>query len=313
MRSIPVVDLRAFTHGDAAAQDDFVRRFGAGLAEFGFVTLDQHGVPPDLIRRAFDVTARLFALPSATLDACVVPASKGNRGYVPFGRERAVGAALADLKEFWHVGQETIRPEHAPFYDPNAWPEHPAVADFREVSLELYRALESVALTGLRAVARYLRLPDDHFADMAVDGNSILRLIHYPPVPADVPVGAVRAAAHEDINLLTLLVESTTGGLELQTRDGSWLPVHSLAGQIVLDAGDMLQRATNGVIPATTHRVVNPSGPNVTRYSLPFFTHPRPEVVLAPAATTVTPERPPRYAPITAQAFLEERLRAITA
>jgi isopenicillin N synthase-like dioxygenase len=313
MRSIPVVDLRAFTHGDAASQEDFVARFGAGLAEFGFVTLDHHGVSPDLIRRAFDVTARLFALPRAALDRCVVPASKGNRGYVAFGRERAVGAPLADLKEFWHVGQETIRPEHAGVYDPNVWPDDPSVADFREVSVAFYRALESVALVGLRAVARYLRLPDDHFASMAVDGNSILRLIHYPPVPADVPAGAVRAAAHEDINLMTLLVESTTGGLELQTRDGTWIPVHSLAGQIVLDAGDMLQRATNGLIPATTHRVVNPSGPNVTRYSLPFFTHPRPEVVLAPAATTVAPDRPARYAPITAQAFLEERLRAITA
>ena len=305
MRSIPVVDLRAFTHGDAASQDDFVRRFGAGLAEFGFVTLDRHDVPAELIRRAFDVTARLFALPDEARQRCVVPASKGNRGYVPFGRERAVGARLADLKEFWHVGQETIRPEHAAIYDRNVWPDDAAVADFREVSLALYRALESVALTSLRAVARYLQLPDGH--------NSILRLIHYPPVPAGVPEGAVRAAAHEDINLLTLLVESTTGGLELQTRDGTWIPVHSLAGQIVLDAGDMLQRATNGVIPATTHRVVNPSGPNVTRYSLPFFTHPRPAVVLAPAATTVTPARPARYEPITAQAFLEERLRAITA
>ena len=313
MRSIPVVDLRAFTHGDAASQDDFVRRFGAGLAEFGFVTLDRHDVPAELIRRAFDVTARLFALPPEALQRCVVPESKGNRGYVAFGRERAVGARLADLKEFWHVGQETIRPEHAAIYERNVWPDDAAVADFREVSLGLYRALESVALTSLRAVARYLQLPDGHFADMAIEGNSILRLIHYPPVPADVPAGAVRAAAHEDINLLTLLVESTTGGLELQARDGAWIPVHSLAGQIVLDAGDMLQRATNGMIPATTHRVVNPSGPNVTRYSLPFFTHPRPEVVLAPAATTVTPERPARYEPITAQAFLEDRLRAITA
>lgn len=313
MRSIPVVDLQNFTHGDAASQEDFVRRFGDGLTEFGFVTLDRHGVPQELIRRAFDVTARLFALPDEAKQRCVVPASKGNRGYVPFGRERAVGARLADLKEFWHVGQDVIRPEHAALYEPNVWPDDPAVSDFREVSLSLYRALESVALTSLRAVARYLRLPDGHFSDMAVDGNSILRLIHYPPVPSDVPAGAVRAAAHEDINLLTLLVESTTGGLELQTRDGAWLPVHSLSGQIVLDAGDMLQRATNGVIPATTHRVVNPSGPNITRYSLPFFTHPRPEVLLAPAATTVTPERPAQYEPITARAFLEERLMAITA
>lgn len=313
MRSIPVVDMRAFTHGDQAQRRDFVRRFGDGLAEFGFVTLDQHGVSQELIQRAFDVTARLFALPDDAKNACVVPAAKGNRGYVPFGKERAVGARVSDLKEFWHVGQETIRPEHEGVYDRNAWPDAPSVSDFRETTLALYAALESVALTSLRAVALYLDLPEDHFASMAVDGNSILRLIHYPPVPDDIPEGAVRAAAHEDINLVTLLVESTTGGLELKTRDGEWIPVHSLAGQIVLDAGDMLARATNGVIPSTTHRVVNPSGPNVTRYSLPFFTHPRPEVVLAPAPTTVTPERPAKHPPITAGEFLDERLRAITA
>jgi hypothetical protein len=151
------------------------------------------------------------------------------------------------------------------------------------------------------------------FASMAQQGNSVLRLIHYPPVPDDAPAGAVRAAAHEDINLVTLLVESTSGGLEIKTRDGRWIPVHALHGQIVLDAGDMLQRCTNGRIPSTTHRVVNPRGPNVERYSMPFFTHPRPECLLAPVEGTVTADRPALAPPITAHDFLTERLRAITA
>jgi isopenicillin N synthase-like dioxygenase len=241
----------------------------------------------------------------------VVPGSQGNRGYVPFGRERAVGAAAADLKEFWHIGQETIRPEYRDAYAPNVWPDAPVLAGFRETALAFYRGLEGCAHAALRAVALYLGLPEHHFADMIVDGNSVLRLIHYPPVPPDAPPHAVRAAAHEDINLVTLLVEGTSGGLEIQTRDGAWLPVHSLAGQIVLDAGDMLQLCTNGAIPSTTHRVVNPEGPNVPRYSMPFFTHPRPDVLLEPAPGTVTATRPARYAPLRAHEFLSQRLRAI--
>lgn len=311
MEQVPVVDLRAFHHGSNSDRDDFVRRFGDALSSLGFVTLDHHGVAPELVRAAFDETARLFALPDEVKRRGIVPESGGNRGYIPFGGERAVGAKMSDLKEFWHIGQEHVAPEHRALYQPNAWLDHPEVAKFREATLALYAALEGTALAMLEALALYLELPLDWFSSMARGGNSVLRLIHYPPVPDDAPPGAVRAAAHEDINLVTLLVESTTGGLELLTREGRWLPVHALHGQIVLDAGDMLQRCTNGRIPSTTHRVVNPRGANTRRYSMPFFTHPRPECVLAPAPGTVSAERPALAPPITAHEFLTERLRAI--
>lgn len=310
---IPVVDVRAFTQGSPADQAEFVRRFGDGLATFGFVTLDHHDVPQELVRRAFAEVETLFALPMDEKLTCVVPESEGNRGYVPFGRERAVGASVSDLKEFWHVGQPDVRPGQRAVYHDNVWPAHPRAAGFESTSLALYRALESTALSMLEAVARYLDLPEDWFSSMARGGNSVLRVIHYPAVPDDAPAGAVRAAAHEDINLVTLLVESTSGGLEILTRDGSWLPIGALDGQIVLDAGDMLQRCTNGRIPATTHRVVNPRGPNVPRYSMPFFTHPRPECVLAPAPGTVSDARPARAPAVTAHDFLRERLQAISA
>lgn len=311
MASIPVLDLRAFVDGSSHDQRGFVEGFGEALATFGFVTLDHHGVAEALVRDAFTAAQDFFALPEADKRACIVAGTQGNRGYVPFGGERAVGATAADLKEFFHVGQPTPPAGADPaVYAPNVWPA--ASPRLEAASVALYAALEAVALTSLRALARYLRLPDEHFASMAVRGNSVLRMIHYPPVPTGAPPGAVRAAAHEDINLITLLVESTSGGLELLTRDGAWIPVHALDGQIVLDAGDMLQRCTNGIIPSTTHRVVNPAGPNTPRYSMPFFTHPRPEVLLGPAPGTVEPSRPERFAPITAHDFLTERLRAIT-
>jgi isopenicillin N synthase-like dioxygenase len=313
MEQVPVVDVRAFTQGSAHEQAAFVRRFGDALESLGFVTLDHHGIDPALVQRAFDETRALFALPEADKLRCVVPESAGNRGYVAFGRERAVGAKVSDLKEFWHVGQEDLPATSREVYQPNVWPDAPSAVGFRPAALDLYRALERTALTMLVAVARHLGAPDDWFSSMAQQGNSVLRLIHYPPVPDDAPAGAVRAAAHEDINLVTLLVESTSGGLEIKTRDGRWIPVHALHGQIVLDAGDMLQRCTNGRIPSTTHRVVNPRGPNVERYSMPFFTHPRPECLLAPVEGTVTADRPALAPPITAHDFLSERLRAITA
>jgi isopenicillin N synthase-like dioxygenase len=312
MPSIPVVNLSDYSKGTPQERERFIRTFGDGLREFGFVTVDQHAVPLDLTHRVFELSERLFALPEATKRGYILPNSGGARGYTAFGKERAVGAPAHDLKEFWHVGQDDVTGPLADLYPRNVWPEGPNLGQFRHYVLELFRALERCAASLLEATALYLRLEQSHFAQMAVQGNSVLRIIHYPPVEEGVPASAVRAAAHEDINLITLLCEATTGGLELKTRDGRWLPVSSLDGQIVADAGDMLQLATNGMIPATTHRVVNPeTGRNRSRYSMPFFVHPRPEVLLQPASTTVSPERPAKYTPITAHDYLTERLRAI--
>ncbi|MFM2152367.1 MAG: hypothetical protein RL199_802 [Pseudomonadota bacterium] len=309
MSGIPVVNLRDFTHGTFAERERFIRTFGDGLVEFGFVTVDRHEVPLELTEHVFEQSQRFFKLSEEVKRSYIVPKAGGARGYTAFGKERAVGASVSDLKEFWHVGQENVAGDLSKLYPANVWPKELPL--FRPIVLEVYAALERVALQMLRAVALYLRLPETHFSSMAERGNSVLRIIHYPPVGADAHQEAVRAAAHEDINLITLLCEASSGGLEIKTRDGKWLPVSSLEGQIVVDAGDMLQLATNGIIPATTHRVVNPTETrNEERFSMPFFVHPRPEVILEPAPSTVATEKP-RYEAITAHDYLTERLKAI--
>lgn len=305
--ALPVVDFRKLAAG-GRDRDAFAQELGDGLRTHGFGVVAEHPIGPARVARAFELCAELFALPEAVKRRYVVPESDGNRGYVPFGGERAVGAPVADLKEFFHVGQD--RPAPGSTLIANVWPTE--IPGFREELASLYRDFEATARLLLGAIGRYLDLPEEHFASMIDGGDSVLRLIHYPPIPGDAPSGAVRAGAHEDINLITLLAEGTTGGLELRRPDGSWMPVRSLQGQLVINAGDMLQRATHGRIRSTPHRVTNPAGPNVARYSIPFFTHPRPDVVLAPMAP---PEgwSGPTMTPITAGAFLEERLRAIKA
>ena len=232
----------------------------------------------------------------------------GQRGYTPFGREHAKDAKVSDLKEFWHVGRE-FEPgsELGKTYPPNIWPDSPA--NFRDVFLKLYHALEDAGLTMLEALAPSLDLPTDYFRKMATNGNSILRLLHYPPIPDDADPNAIRAAAHEDINLITILVAANGAGLELLTREGEWLAIDTDPQNLIVDAGDMLARATNDVNPATTHRVVNPSGPNVSRYSMPFFMHPHSDAVLECIPSCVGDGA--KYAPITAHEFLLQRLREI--
>lgn len=305
--ALPVVDFRELAGGERE-RDAFAQAFGDGLRTYGFGVVAEHPISAARIARAFELTQAFFALPEATKRRYVVPESQGNRGYVPFGGERAVGARVADLKEFFHVGQ--ARPAEGSALLPNVWPAE--VEGFRDELGSLYRDFESTARALLGAIAHYLDLPRDHFASMIDGGDSVLRLIHYPPVPSDADPLAVRAGAHEDINLITLLAEGTTGGLELRRSDGSWMPVRSLRGQLVINAGDMLQHATHGRIRSTPHRVSNPSGPNVSRYSIPFFTHPRPEVSLEPMPAPDDWEGAPMQ-PVTAAQLLAERLRAIKA
>ncbi len=306
MNELPVVDFEAFARGDARDQDAFAMAFGDGLRDFGFGVVANHPIGAARIARAFELCEALFSLPEAVKRSYVVPGSLGNRGYVPMRGERAVGARAADLKEFWHIGSET--PDARMMA--NVWPG--ALPHLRSELTALHRDFEAAARVLLRAVARYLALPGEHFASMTHGGDSVLRLIHYPPVPGDAEPSAVRAAAHEDINLITLLAEGTTGGLELRGADGAWMPVRSLSGQLVINAGDMLQRATHGRIRSTTHRVANPVGPNQSRYSIPFFTHPRPEVMLEPMPAPEGWQGPP-LPPISAGDYLEERLAAIKA
>jgi isopenicillin N synthase-like dioxygenase len=311
-RRIAVLDLSHYTHGTQQQKEHFTRAWRGGLEEFGFVSIINHGVDQGLIERTYQDVAELFALPRSTKERHLIPGGGGQRGYTAFGQEHAKNRAVGDLKEFWHVGRQL--PEGNPrqgAYGPNTWPEE--LRNFRANSTALYAALDAAAAVMLQALAEAFSLPRGTFADMAHEGNSVLRLIHYPPLKDMFIPGGVRAAEHEDINLITLLPESTSTGLELLTREGVWLPVDSVPGQIVVDAGDMLARITNEAIPSTTHRVVNPKSDadDVVRYSMPFFVHPYPECPLEVLEVCTSAENPARFPPTTADAFLRQRLAEI--
>ena len=316
-RNIPTIDLDDYRDGDSAARSRMVRTLGEGLTEFGFLNVEGHGVDAALVRRAYDLWRRFFELPDEVKRRYVVGVG-GARGYTAFGVEHAKDNPHPDLKEFWHVGQDAaaaaaLPPGHPAReeYPANLWPED-EVPGIKEPTLALYRNLERCAGTILEALADHFGLPRDTFSGMMTNGNSILRILHYPAVPGAVDPHSVRAAAHEDINLITLLCEATDSGLEILTREGEWLPVETGPGQIVVDAGDMLSRATNQVIPATTHRVVNPpSGVSSERYSMPFFVHPFSACRLDVMDGFVAPGEAPRFPPISAGEFLEERLYEI--
>lgn len=310
LKTVPLVDLNEYTSADPEKKSAFVKIFGEALRTFGFVRVTGHGVDPGLIARTYEEFEKLFRLDMPLKKKYEVDRA-GQRGYVSFGKEHAKNHAVGDLKEFWHVGRE-LPGDHplARVYPPNVWPaETPGL---KAAALGVYAGLEHAALVMLEALADYFAIPRNSFEHMVHDGNSILRAIHYPPLlPGDDP-RAVRAAAHEDINLITLLCEARGSGLEILTREGQWLAVDTLEGQIVVDAGDALARVTNDVIPSTTHRVVNPAdGRNESRFSLPFFVHPQPECVLECLPCCDTAEHPGKYEPITAAAFLEKRLREI--
>jgi isopenicillin N synthase-like dioxygenase len=306
--TIPVLSL-ADQERDPEA---FARAFGGSFARFGFAIVADHGVPAALVDRAWDETRALFALPEEEKRRYHVPGGGGARGYTPFKTEIAKGANVVDLKEFWHVGRELPAGHpHADRMPPNIWPERPE--GFRSTFVELFAAFDRAGDRLLSAIARYLRLAPDWFEPAVKDGNSVLRLLHYPPIAADAE--GVRAEAHEDINLITLLLGAEEAGLELLDRaTGRWLALDPPEGAMVVNVGDMLQRLTNHVLPSTTHRVVNPPPERrgKSRYSMPFFLHPAPDFPIATLPGCVSAENPDRYPePITAHGYLEERLREI--
>jgi len=282
------------------------------FGQFGFALVTDHGIDPALIARAWDLTEAFFAQPDADKRRGQVPGKGGARGYTPFGTEIAKGAALHDLKEFWHVGRDL--PAGHPLTQsmpPNVWPERPE--RFAETFRALFAEFDRVGAQILSYLAIALDLPANWFDAAIDDGNSVLRLLHYPPI-ADAPDGAIRAGAHEDINLITLLLGAEEAGLELLARDGRWVEVTPPPGALAVNIGDMLQRLTNHVLPSTTHRVRNPRGQRAqfSRYSMPFFLHLRSDFVIRTLPGCVTAANPDRYPdPITADAYLQQRLREI--
>ena len=286
---------------------------GRSFAEYGFAVVRDHGIPQDLIDAAEAVSRAFFALPDAVKRGYKIEGGGGARGYTPFGTEKAKDATVFDLKEFWHVGRDL--PAGHPlsqYMAPNIWPAE--VEGFRDTMSALYSAFETAGGRVLEAIALHLGRPRDFFAASVEDGNSVMRLLHYPPLGPDAPEGAIRAAAHGDINTITLLLGAEEAGLELLTRQGEWLPIPASKGALVINVGDMLERQTNGRLRSTTHRVVNPRGDAAkrSRYSMPFFLHFRPDFLIEPlpeciSADDATPPPPP----ISAHDFLMQRLREI--
>jgi isopenicillin N synthase-like dioxygenase len=291
---------------------EFSEELGQSFAEYGFAIVRDYGIPADLIARAEEKSRAFFALPEDVKLKYHLKGQGGARGYTPFGIERAKDAAVHDLKEFWHVGR-TLPPGDPleQYMQPNVWPDE--VESFRATFTELYDALERTGLRILSAIALHLGLPEHWFDPTVKDGNSVMRLLHYPPVPAEAE-GRIRAAAHEDINTITLLLGAEEAGLELLARDGRWLPVAPPEGALAVNIGDMLQRLTNGRLRSTTHRVVNPAGERArhARYSMPFFLHFRPDFLIEALDQCVDEDkRDAVESPITAHDYLMERLREI--
>jgi isopenicillin N synthase-like dioxygenase len=311
---IPCLDLGSYINGNEDQRKKFSDDLGKAFNDSGFVTITNHGVSQHLIEKLYQNITAVFALPVSTKRKYEKAELAGQRGYTSAGKETAKGAKTADLKEFWQIGQvvsdgDAIKNE----YPDNEYLEE--IPEFNSVTREIYQSLEENGKHLLRAIATYLKLPTDYFDKHVHNGNSILRGIHYFPIenPDVIPADAVRAGAHEDINLITLLIGASADGLEVLTRDNEWLAIKAKHTDIVVNVGDMLQRLTNNKLKSTTHRVVNPPRElmKTSRFSVPFFLHPRSDMDLTCLPLTIDAEHPKAYTNMTAGEYLDERLREI--
>lgn len=306
-RTIPLVNLSQFTQGSSSDRQAFIDELGRAFHEIGFVGVVGHGIDQGLIDDFYTAAKAFFALPVSEKEKYELAGMAGQRGYTSFGKEHAKQSDVPDLKEFFQIGQE---PSSGDASTKN--PDVDAVPEFMELGRQLYRAFENSGAALLRAIALYLKLPEDYFDQKIEDGSSILRAIHYPPITKE-PESAIRAEQHEDINLITLLVGASAGGLQLMNQEGEWQEIVPENDEIVINVGDMLQRLTNNYLKSTTHRVVNPPREewHKPRLSIPFFLHPKAEMDLTVLDHCVTDDRPQQYEPITAGEYLNERLREI--
>lgn len=308
--SIPSVDLADFLSGDAVKKNDFVQMLGKAYEEVGFVAVKNHGVPDELIANLYKYVQEFFSLPLDHKKTYEIPELAGQRGYTSFGKEHAKGSDAPDLKEFFQYGQVPRDNFKEEDYPSNV--QVGEVPVFNNIFDDAYRAFEKSGTALLQAIALYLGLDEHYFDGYVHNGNSILRAIHYPPITHE-PACAIRAEQHEDINLITLLVGASADGLEILTKQGEWIAVTSLPEQIVVNVGDMLQRFTNNKLMSTTHRVVNPKRDlwHTSRFSIPFFLHPRSSMSLRCLESCVDEDHPIAYEDATAGEYLDERLREI--
>lgn len=312
LEGIPSLDLAKFTQGSAAEKAEFVQKLGRAFNNIGFVAIKNHGLTDQLRHELYNNIQQFFYADETIKKQYEIEGIAGQRGYIGKGKETAKGFKVADLKEFYHVGQEKVADGDA------VWDEYPAnvfpkeFPNFKKLTLETYATFEQAGKTLLKAIALYLKLPEDYFEAKVKHGNSILRAIHYFPIlePNLLPEGAVRAAAHGDINLITLLMGASAEGLEVLRRDSVWIPITALPDQIIVNVGDMLDRLTNHQLKSTIHRVVNPPKEKLgtSRFSIPFFMHPRSEMDLTCLESCVDTANPRMYVNMTAGEFLDERL-----
>ncbi len=311
---IPSLDLADFLSKDEERKNAFVQKLGEAYHNIGFVAIKNHGLSNQLTENLYRTIQAFFNQPDTVKQKYEKPELAGQRGYIGKGKEHAKGRNTGDLKEFYHIGQPVIEKDSLTAeYPDNIFPSE--VEKFDELTLKAYRTLEQTGKYMLQAIALYLDLDEDYFEDKVVKGNSILRPIHYYPIenPDEVPEDAVRAAEHGDINLITLLMGASADGLQVLRRDGKWIPITALPEQIIVNVGDMLDRLTNHQLKSTIYRVVNPPREkmNTSRYSIPFFMHPRSEMDLTCLDSCVTEKNPKRYTDIKAGDFLNQRLAEI--
>ena len=308
MNQIPSLDLRDFLSEDTKRKEEFVQSIGKAFQEIGFCAVKGHLLSDDLVERLYNQIKLFFDLPYEVKAKYEFPQYSGQRGYVSFGKESAKGSKHGDLKEYWHFGQYIEEEEKEKYnYFPNIHVDE--LSEFNEVGREVYSTLEKTAKHILRALALYLNIEEDYFDQYIKNGNSILRPIHYPPILED-PKEAVRASAHGDINLITLLMGAHGKGLQVQHSNGEWIDAVASEDELMINIGDMLSRHTNNLLKSTVHRVVNPDRELLkkSRYSIPFFMHPISEMKLNVLESCISDESPKSFDDITAGDFLNERL-----
>jgi isopenicillin N synthase-like dioxygenase len=308
MQNIPSVNLLDFLSDDPIRNQKFVDEIGRAYEDIGFVALKGHFLDDKLVDNLYSEIKNFFNLPVEAKEKYEVPGIGGQRGYVSFGKEHAKGRKEGDLKEFWHFGQYLNEgSKYVEKYPPNVSVEE--LPDFNATGEETYKMLEKTGIYVLRALALYLGLDEFYFDKYVIEGNSILRPIHYPPITSE-PKDAVRAAAHGDINLITLLMGAQGKGLQVQNHDGEWIDAIAEPDELVINVGDMLSRHTNNKLKSTIHRVVNPPRElwGTSRYSIPFFMHPVADMKLDCLENCIDDAQPKAYNDITAGEFLHERL-----
>ena len=308
MQNIPSVDLRDFLSDDPKRKQKFVNEIGKAYEDIGFVALKGHFLDDRLVDELYDEVKNFFSLPLEVKEKYEIPGIGGQRGYVSFGKEHAKGRKEGDLKEFWHFGQYVG--ENSKYK--SEYPDNVEVAElpkFNAVGKEAYQMLEKTGVYVLRALALFLGLDEYYFDNYVKEGNSILRPIHYPPITSE-PENAVRAAAHGDINLITLLMGAQGRGLQVQNHNGEWIDAIAEPDELVINVGDMLSRHTNNRLKSTIHQVVNPPRElwGTSRYSIPFFMHPVSDMPLNCLENCIDEDHPKLYEDITAGEFLHERL-----